>query len=43
MDAAVRELREETSVIARPVRYLTNVDVIMRDETGAIEFIFYSL
>ena len=38
--AAVRELREETSVIGRPLQYLTNVDVIVRDECGFITFHF---
>ena len=40
MDAAIRELREETTIIARPVRYLTNVDVIERDESGLVRFHF---
>ncbi|MEM9761982.1 MAG: NUDIX domain-containing protein, partial [Pseudomonadota bacterium] len=40
MDAAARELREETSVVARPIRYLTNVDVIEHDETSAVRFHF---
>ncbi|MEM9045496.1 MAG: NUDIX hydrolase [Pseudomonadota bacterium] len=31
LDAAVRELKEETCVVARPVRYLTNVDLIVCD------------
>lgn len=31
MDAAARELREETGIKGRPIRYLTNVDVIVRD------------
>lgn len=38
--AAARELREETSVIGRPLQYLTNVDVIIRDEYGFITFHF---
>jgi 8-oxo-dGTP diphosphatase len=38
--AAARELREETSVIGRPLQYLTNVDVIVRDECGFITFHF---
>ena len=40
MDAAIRELREETTIVARPVRYLTNVDVIDRDESGIVKFHF---
>ncbi|SHH77928.1 NUDIX hydrolase [Cognatishimia maritima] len=35
-EAAVRELFEETTVIGTPQAYLTNVDVIGRDEDGAI-------
>ncbi|WP_439153845.1 NUDIX hydrolase [Yoonia sp.] len=38
--AAVRELAEETSVVATPLRYLTNVDVIVHDNTGALQFHF---
>lgn len=34
--AAVRELREETGIIADPVEYLTNVDVLHRDGDGAV-------
>lgn len=40
MDAAVRELFEETGVHARSLRYLTNVDVIENDKTGATLFHF---
>ncbi|NCO21909.1 MAG: NUDIX hydrolase [Rhodobacterales bacterium] len=40
LDAAVRELREETAVVARPMRYLTNLDVIERDKDGALLFHF---
>jgi len=40
MEAAARELCEETGVIGRPVRYLTNVDVIDRDRDGSIRFHF---
>jgi len=40
LSAAARELREETSVIGRPLQYLTNVDVIVRDECGFITFHF---
>ena len=38
MDAAIRELREETTIIARPARYVTNVDVIEHDDKGAVRF-----
>ena len=38
--AAARELREETSVIGRPLQYLTNLDVIVRDKYGVITFHF---
>lgn len=34
--AAARELLEETSIVAQPVRYLTCHDVIVRDEGGAL-------
>ncbi len=34
--AAARELSEETGVIARPLGYLTNIDVIRRDASGAL-------
>jgi ADP-ribose pyrophosphatase YjhB (NUDIX family) len=37
MQAAVRELHEETGVTAVARRYLTNVDVIVRDAAGHIE------
>lgn len=40
MEAAARELREETGVVARPLRYLTNIDVIVRDAAGGIQFHF---
>ena len=40
LDAAVRELREETGVHARPERYLTTVDVILRDGDGRVRFHF---
>ncbi|MEX0300803.1 MAG: NUDIX hydrolase [Leisingera sp.] len=35
LEAAARELKEETGVTAKPLEYLTNVDVISRGETGA--------
>ncbi|MBY6056202.1 NUDIX hydrolase [Leisingera daeponensis] len=35
LQAAARELKEETGVTARPLEYLTNVDVISRDAAGA--------
>lgn len=38
--AAVRELREETGVLGRPVQYLTNIDVIHRDTSGKMQFHF---
>jgi 8-oxo-dGTP diphosphatase len=34
--AAARELLEETGIIARPLDYLTNIDVLRHDETGAV-------
>lgn len=40
LDAAVRELREETGVTSRAVRYLTNVDVIEHDGCGGVRFHF---
>ena len=36
--AAARELAEETSVIAAPVGYLTNVDAITKDDEGNVRF-----
>ena len=38
--AAARELREETSVIATPVTYLTNLDVITYAPDGSVAFHF---
>ncbi|QBF33546.1 NUDIX hydrolase [Thalassococcus sp. S3] len=35
--AAVRELREETGIVARPLDYLTNIDVIRKDAHGITE------
>lgn len=40
LDAAARELTEETGVRARPRRYLDNVDVILRDPDGALRYHF---
>ena len=40
LDAAARELAEETGVIARPVRYLTNLDIILHDPAGELQFHF---
>ena len=36
--AAARELREETSVIAEPLRYLDNLDIIRRTDDGTLVF-----
>jgi len=38
LEAAARELLEETSVIAQPRAYLDNVDVIERDADGQVRF-----
>lgn len=40
MAAAARELLEETGVTAHPETYLTNIDVIVRDDNGALQFHF---
>ncbi|UWQ84195.1 NUDIX hydrolase [Leisingera caerulea] len=37
LQAAARELMEETGVSARPLEYLTNVDVLVRAEAGAVQ------
>lgn len=37
MQAAVRELHEETGVTARPLQYLTSIDVMLRDEIGVVQ------
>lgn len=36
LTAATRELREETGVIAEPIEYLTNYDLIRQDDTGRV-------
>ncbi|TDK43760.1 NUDIX hydrolase [Antarcticimicrobium luteum] len=36
LEAARRELREETGLAARAVEYLTNIDVIRRDDAGRV-------
>lgn len=41
LTAAARELREETGVVAEPLRYLRNLDVILRDESGAVAHHFF--
>ena len=40
LEAASRELYEETGVIGQPIRYLTNVDIIIRDDNGRFAFHF---
>lgn len=35
--AAERELREETGIRGEATRYITNLDVILRDEAGSVE------
>lgn len=40
LDAAARELAEETGVIGTPLQYLTNVDAITRDRHGGVAFHF---
>ena len=41
LDAAAREVQEETGVIVKPQEYLTNVDVILPDARGgtAVHFL----
>ncbi|MFG6080668.1 NUDIX hydrolase [Paracoccus litorisediminis] len=40
LDAAARELAEETGVIARPRAYIDNIDMIERGADGALRFHF---
>lgn len=40
LEAAARELFEETGVVGLPQRYLTNIDVITRDAAGVVQFHF---
>lgn len=40
LQAAARELSEETGIVGIPQKYLTNVDAITRDTQGAIQFHF---
>jgi 8-oxo-dGTP diphosphatase len=40
LEAAARELLEETGVIATPERYLTNIDAITCDGSGTVKFHF---
>lgn len=40
LEAAQRELHEETAITGHPRGYLTNVDVILRNERGDVEFHF---
>lgn len=40
LDAAARELAEETGVIARPRAYIDNIDVIEHSSDGALRFHF---
>ncbi len=40
LDAAARELAEETGIVARPRNYLDNIDVIERGADGALRYHF---
>ena len=40
LEAAARELYEETGVIGQPLRYLTNVDIIIQNDNGGFSFHF---
>ncbi len=37
MQAAKRELHEETSVLAEPLRFLDNLDLLRHDEEGTVQ------
>lgn len=37
-DAAVRELFEETQIVAEPIEVMTAIDIIGRDDDGAISY-----
>ena len=37
LEAAARELKEETGVTAHPREHLTNIDVVLRDQDGVVE------
>jgi 8-oxo-dGTP diphosphatase len=41
LEAAARELLEETGVYANPMNYIQNLDVILRDDLGGIERHFF--
>lgn len=36
LEAAARELLEETGVVANPLRYIDNLDLLGRDDTGKV-------
>lgn len=38
LECAARELLEETGVTAKPLKYLTNIDLIQRNDDGSIAF-----
>ena len=40
LEAAVRELKEETGIVGRALKYLTNVDLIEKNADGSIRFHF---